>query len=57
MATEKKKTPSGVKSQSATEASQQRGQNARIAKLEKIVALLVNGNYGAAEAALLEDDS
>lgn len=57
MATEKKKTPSGVKSQSATEASQQRGQNARIAKLEKVVALLVNGNYGAAEAALAEDDS
>jgi len=50
MAATARQKPSGVKSQSATEAKQERGQTARIDKLERIVKLLVDGQYGSAKA-------
>ena len=42
--------PSGTKSESAAEAKKERGQTARIDKLERVVKLLVDGQYGAAQA-------
>jgi hypothetical protein len=44
-----RKRPSGVKSESATEAKQQRGQAAKIARLEDAVRALATGNATVAQ--------